>query len=86
MTHFSFPRACELMRSYFKPLDFTATLDSPRSLRAQVMDPASGDVLLTVTGIACSTQLSLGDIERIVSTVRSDLQALALQRILPQAS
>lgn len=86
MTHFSFPRACELMKSYFQPLDFIATLDSPRSLRAQVVEPDSGDVLLTVAGIPCSTQLSLGDIERIVATVRSDLQALSLQRLLPEAS
>ncbi len=86
MTHFSFPRACEVMKSYFQPLEFVATLDSPRSLRAQVLEPASGDVLLTVTGIPCTTQLSLGDIERIVTVIRSDLQALSLQRLLPVAS
>ncbi|WP_258190257.1 DUF1652 domain-containing protein [Stutzerimonas azotifigens] len=62
------------MKRHFHPLGFDATMQTPHTLLARVFDSATGETLLTVTGIACTNQLSEQDVERIIRAIESDLE------------
>ncbi|PAU55274.1 hypothetical protein BZL41_21150 [Pseudomonas sp. PIC25] len=81
MNRLTFAKALELMKLHFHPFGFEATLETPTSLLVRVFDLTTGDTLLTVTGIRCSTAPSLDDVERIIRTVESDLEVILEDRI-----
>ena len=70
----TFPNACQLMRWHFHPIGFEATMDAPRSMVARLFDRASGETLIAIAGIPCSTVMSPGEVGRIIQAVEDELE------------
>ncbi|KJK03996.1 MULTISPECIES: DUF1652 domain-containing protein [Pseudomonas] len=75
MNKLTFPNACQVMRWYFHPLGFEASMDAPRSMVARLFDRATGETLLAVAGIPCATLMAAADVERIIEAVEAELDA-----------
>ncbi|MCH4875759.1 MULTISPECIES: DUF1652 domain-containing protein [Pseudomonas] len=71
----TFPNACQLMRWHFHPMGFEATMDAPRSMVARLFDRASGETLIAIAGIPCSTVMSAGEVGRIIQAVEDELES-----------
>ena len=75
MHKLTFPGACQMMRWHFHPLGFEASMDAPRSMVARLFDRATGETLLAIAGIPCSTVMAAHDVERIIEAVEDALEA-----------
>lgn len=75
MHKLTFPNACQVMRWYFHPLGFEASMDDPRSMVARLFDRATGETLLSIGGLPCSTLMAAADVERIIEAVEAELDA-----------
>lgn len=71
----SFPNACQLMRWHFHPIGFEATMDAPKSMIARLFDSASGETMLAIAGIPCATNMSTGEVARIIKAVEDELES-----------
>lgn len=75
MNKLTFPNACQMMRWHFHPLGFEASMDAPRSMVARLFDRSTGETLLAIAGIPCSTVMAAADVERIIEAVEDELEA-----------
>ena len=73
----TFPNACQLMRWHFHPMGLEATMDAPRSMVARLFDRASGETLIAIAGIPCSTVMSPGEVGRIIQAVEDELESFS---------
>ncbi len=71
----TFPNACQLMRWHFHPLGFEATMDAPVSMIARLFDRASGETLIAIAGIPCTTVMNTADVERIIEAIEAELES-----------
>lgn len=76
----TFPSACYLMRRYFHPIGFEATLDAPDSMRVRLFDRASDETLVTVAGLRCATVMNTGDMARIINVLEDELECFVPPR------
>ncbi|MQU04717.1 DUF1652 domain-containing protein [Pseudomonas helleri] len=72
---FSFPNACQLMRWHFHPIGFEATMDAPKSMVARLFDRATGETMIAIAGIPCTTSMSTGEVARIIQAVEDELES-----------
>ncbi|MBK0152819.1 DUF1652 domain-containing protein, partial [Pseudomonas sp. S75] len=75
MNTMTFPNACQVMRWHFHPLGFEANMDAPRSMVARVFHRGTGETVLVVAGIPCSTVMGAAEVERIIEAVEDELEA-----------
>jgi hypothetical protein len=71
----TFPNACQLMRWHFHPMGFEASMDAPGSMVARLFDRVSGETMIAVAGIPCSTVMNAPDVERIIEAVEAELES-----------
>lgn len=72
---FSFPNACQLMRWHFHPIGFEATMDAPKSMVARLFDRATGQTMLAIAGIPCTSTMSSREVARIIQAVEDELES-----------
>lgn len=63
------------MRWHFHPVGFEATMDAPDSMVVRLFDRTSGQTLLAIAAIPCSTVMNAPDVERIIESIESELEA-----------
>lgn len=80
-TKVTFPNACQLMRWHFKPMGFEATMDAPRSMIVRLFDRASGETVIAIAGIPCSTVMTTDEVAHIIQAVEDELESF----VPPQA-
>ncbi|WP_122448198.1 DUF1652 domain-containing protein [Pseudomonas viridiflava] len=74
MTKVTFPNACQLMRWHFHPVGFEATMDAPGSMIARLFDRASGETVVAIAGLPCSTVMNAADVELIIEAIEDELE------------
>ncbi|WP_268796522.1 DUF1652 domain-containing protein [Pseudomonas huanghezhanensis] len=77
MNKVTFPNACQLMRWHFHPVGFEAHMDAASSMVARLFDRASGETLIAIAGIPCSTVMNAMDVERIIEAIELELETFA---------
>ena len=75
MNKLTVPNACQMTHWHFHPLGFEASMDAPRSMVARLFDRATGETLLAIAGIPCTTLMAAADVERIIEAVEAELDA-----------
>jgi hypothetical protein len=79
MSKVTFPNACQLMRWYFHPVGFEANMDAPSSMVARLFDRASGETLIAIAGLPCSTVMNATDVEVIIEAIEAELELFSVQ-------
>ena len=74
MNKVTFPNACQLMRWYFHPVGFEATMDAPGSMVARLFDRASGETLIAIAGLPCATVMNATEVELIIEAIETELE------------
>lgn len=69
------PEALALVQEYFRPLRFTAAMDSPGSIQAMLLNEQSGESLV-LTGIPCGISLTREQLAGLISAIELDIAAL----------
>ncbi|MBC3949710.1 MULTISPECIES: DUF1652 domain-containing protein [Pseudomonas] len=75
MNKVTFPNACQLMRWHFHPVGFEATMDAPSSMVARLFDRASGETVIAVAGLRCSTVMNASEVELIIEAIEAELES-----------
>jgi len=70
----TFPNACQLMRWHFHPVGFEASMDAPGSMVARLFDRASGETVVAIAAIPCSTVMNAADVEVIIEAIELELE------------
>lgn len=78
MSKVTFPNACQLMRWYFHPVGFEANMDAPSSMVARLFDRASGETLIAIAGLPCSTVMNASDVEVIIEAIEAELELFSM--------
>ncbi len=78
MSKVTFPNACQLMRWYFHPVGFEANMDAPGSMVARLFDRASGETLIAIAGLPCSTVMNASDVEVIIEAIEAELELFSI--------
>ncbi|MDF2643519.1 MAG: hypothetical protein K0R45_2793 [Pseudomonas sp.] len=79
MNKVTFPNACQLMRWHFHPVGFEATMDAPSSMIARLFDRASGETVVAIAGLPCSTVMNATEVERIIEAIEAELEMFQVQ-------
>lgn len=82
MNKMTFPNACQVMRWHFHPLGFEGSMDAPSSMVARLFDRTTGETLIAIAGIPCSTVMNAADVERMIEAVEAELEAFIPPRSL----
>jgi hypothetical protein len=75
MIRIRLPEALALVREHFKPLLFTATLDSPQTIQAMLLDEVTGESLV-LTGLPCGVSVTRAQLARLITVIELDVTAL----------
>lgn len=82
MNKVTFPNACQLMRWYFHPVGFEATMDAPSSMVARLFDRASGETVIAIAGLPCATVMNATEVELIIEAIEAELESFRPSRLL----
>lgn len=82
MSKVTFPNACQLMRWYFHPVGFEATMDAPSSMVARLFDRASGETVIAIAGLPCATVMNATQVELIIEAIETELESFRPPRLL----
>ncbi|OCR22242.1 hypothetical protein AFK24_24295 [Pseudomonas syringae] len=82
MNKVTFPNACQLMRWYFHPVGFEATMDAPSSMVARLFDRASGETVIAIAGLPCATVMNATEVELIIEAIEAELESFRPSRVL----
>ena len=77
----TFPNACQLMRWYFHPVGFEATMDAPSSMVARLFDRASGETVIAIAGLPCATVMNATEVELIIEAIEAELESFIPPRV-----
>jgi len=77
----TFPNACQLMRWYFHPVGFEATMDAPSSMVARLFDRASGETVIAIAGLPCATVMNATEVELIIEAIEAELESFVPPRV-----
>lgn len=80
MNKVTFPNACQLMRWYFHPVGFEATMDAPSSMVARLFDRASGETVIAIAGLRCATVMNATEVELIIEAIEAELESFVPPR------
>ena len=75
MIRIRLPEALALVREHFGPLMFTATMDSPQTIQAMLLDEETGESLV-LTGLPCSVSVTRAQLAGLISAIELDVSAL----------
>ncbi|WP_313085006.1 DUF1652 domain-containing protein [Pseudomonas sp.] len=75
MTRIRLPEALALVQEHFKPLRFCATMDSPRTIQAMLLDELSGESLV-LPGLPCGVSVTRAQLVTLVSVIELDVAAV----------
>lgn len=75
MGNMTFPTACQYLRSHFYPIGFEATLDTPSSMAVRLFVVGTGETLLTLTAVPCTSPLTPQRVARIIQIIEADIDA-----------
>ncbi|WP_019339511.1 DUF1652 domain-containing protein [Stutzerimonas stutzeri] len=75
MIRIRLPEALVLVREHFKPLLFTATMDSPQTIQAMLLDELTGESLV-LTGLPCGVSVSRAQLSGLINVIELDVIAL----------
>lgn len=81
MNKVTFPNACQLMRWYFHPVGFEATMDAPSSMIARLFDRASGETVIAIAGLPCATVMNATEVELIIEAIEAELESFIPPRV-----
>lgn len=81
MNKVTFPNACQLMRWYFHPVGFEATMDAPCSMVARLFDRASGETVIAIAGLPCATVMNATEVELIIEAIEAELECFIPPRV-----
>lgn len=81
MNKVTFPNACQLMRWYFHPVGFEATMDAPSSMVARLFDRASGETVIAIAGLPCATVMNATEVELIIEAIEAELESFIPPRV-----
>lgn len=70
------PEALALVREHFRPLLFTATMDSPQTIQATLLDELTGESLV-LTGLPCGVSVTRAQLAGLISLIELDVAALS---------
>lgn len=56
------------------PVGFEASMDAPGSMIARLFDRASGETVVAIAGLPCSTVMNAADVERIIEAIEDELE------------
>ncbi|WP_426110609.1 DUF1652 domain-containing protein [Pseudomonas sp. DSP3-2-2] len=82
MNKVTFPNACQLMRWYFHPVGFEATMDAPSSMVARLFDRASGETVIAIAGLPCATVMNATEVELIIEAIEAELESFRPPRVM----
>lgn len=82
MNKVTFPNACQLMRWYFHPVGFEATMDAPSSMVARLFDRASGETVIAIAGLPCATVMNATEVELIIEAIEAELESFRPPRMM----
>jgi len=71
----TFPNACQLMRWYFHPVGFEATMV------ARLFDRASGETVIAIAGLPCATVMNATEVELIIEAIEAELESFIPPRV-----
>lgn len=69
------PEAFALVQEYFRPLQFTAAMDSPQTIHCMVMDERTGESLV-LTGLPCGISVTKSQLAALINVIELDIAAL----------
>lgn len=69
------PEAFALVQEHFRPLLFTAALDSPQTIHCMVMNERTGESLV-LTGLPCGISLTKSQLAALINVIELDIAAL----------
>lgn len=75
MTRIRQPEALALVREHFRPLAFTAAMDSPQTIHAMLLDEHTGESLV-LTGLPCGTSVTRDQLAALINVIELDIAAL----------
>ena len=75
MIRIRLPEALALVREHFRPLLFTATMDSPQTIQAMLLDEVTGESLV-LTGLPCGVSVTRAQLAGLISVIELDVSAL----------
>ena len=75
MTRIRLPEALALVQEHFKPLRFCATMDSPQTIQAMLLDELTGESLV-LPGLPCGVSVTRSQLATLVSMIELDVAAV----------
>ena len=75
MIRIRLPEALALVREHFRPLLFTASMDSPQTIQAMLLDELTGESLV-LTGLPCGVSVTRAQLAGLISVIELDVTAL----------
>ncbi len=69
------PEALALVQEHFRPLLFTAAMDSPQTIQAMLLDEITGESLV-LTGLPCGVSVTRGELAGLISVIELDIATL----------
>ena len=67
--------ALALVQEHFRPLLFTASMDSPQTIQAMLLDELTGESLV-LTGLPCGVSVTRAQLAGLISVIELDVIAL----------
>lgn len=75
MTQIRLPEALALVQEHFKPLRFCATMDSPQTIQAMLLDELTGESLV-LPGLPCGVSVTRAQLATLISVIELDVAAV----------
>ena len=75
MIRIRLPEALALVWEHFRPLLFTATMDSPQTIQAMLLDEVTGESLV-LTGLPCGVSVTRAQLVGLIGVIELDVIAL----------
>ncbi len=69
------PEAFALAQEHFRPLLFTAAMDSPQTIHCMLMDEQTGESLV-LTGLPCGISVTKSQLAGLINLIELDIAAL----------
>ncbi|WP_374365948.1 DUF1652 domain-containing protein [Stutzerimonas sp.] len=69
------PEAFALVQEHFRPLLFTAALDSPQTIQAMLLDELTGESLV-LAGLPCRVSVTRAELAGLISVIELDIVTL----------
>ncbi len=69
------PEAFALVQEHFRPLLFSAAMDTPQTIQCMLLDEQTGESLV-LTGLRCGISLTKSQLAALINVIELDIAAL----------